>query len=64
MTIPKLDFAIENGAIVPEVHYLLASLYNSALHPTNGTGDFASPIISKMRNNSIKEMIRDALNIR
>jgi hypothetical protein len=64
MTIPKLDFAIENGAEVPEVHYLLASLYNSALHPTNGSGDFASPVVSKMRNNSIKEMIRDALNIR
>lgn len=63
MTIPKLNFAIEKGANVPEVHYLLASLYNSALHPTNGTSDFASPVVSKMQNNSIKEMIRDALNI-
>lgn len=60
-TIPKLDFAIEHGVVVPEVHYLLASLYNSALHAPTGVGDFASPVISKLKNYNIKGMIRDAL---
>lgn len=60
-TVAKLDFAIENGAIIPEVHYLLATLYNSALHPSTDQSDFASAVISRLRNTSIKAMIKDAL---
>ncbi len=59
-TIAKLDFAIEHGAVVPEVHYLLATLYNAALHPSTDQSDFASPVISRLKNNSIKAMIKDA----
>ena len=33
-TVTKLEFAEANGASVPELHCLLAGLYNSALHDT------------------------------
>lgn len=61
-TLNKLDYAIENGAKVPELHYLLAGLYNTALHETNPNSDFASPVISKLMNFNIKQMIRSVLS--
>lgn len=61
-TLKKLDYAIDGGAKVPELHYLLAGLYNTALHETNPNSDFASPVISKLMNFNIKQMIRSVLS--
>jgi len=62
-TIPKLDYAIEQGASVPEVHYLLATLYNSALHPIDSKSDSASPVVSKMININIMGMVKEAFQL-
>jgi len=59
-TINKLDFAADNGVDVPELHYLLAGLYNSALHASSSNEDFLTPVVSKLRNLNIREMVREA----
>ena len=58
-TVSKLEFAEANGASVPELHYLLAGLYNSALHETGPDKDFLSPVVSKLQNACIRDMIRE-----
>ena len=60
-TVKKLDFAHDNGAEVPELHYLLAGLYNSALHASTDSDDFMTPVINKLKNNCIRGMVRQAL---
>lgn len=59
-TVSKLEFAEANGATVPELHYLLAGLYNSALHDTGPDKDFLTPVVSKLQNACVRDMIRDA----
>lgn len=61
-TINKLDFAADNGVDVPELHYLLAGLYNSALHANSSNEDFLTPVVSKLRNLNIRGMVREAFN--
>jgi CheY-specific phosphatase CheX len=61
-TIDKLDFAEVNGAKVPELHYLLAGLYNSALHANTEEWDFLTPVVSKLQNSCIREMIREVFS--
>lgn len=60
-TVDKLEFAEENGASVPELHYLLAGLYNSALHANSASEDFLTPVVTKLQNSCIREMIREAV---
>lgn len=57
-TVSKLDKAQEFGAEVPELHYLLAGLMNTALHDTNPHADFVSPVVSKLRNHNIRAMVK------
>lgn len=61
-TIAKLDYAVEHGSVVPEHHYLLAGLYNSALHATTSNDDFITPVVSKLQNNCIREIVRSVFN--
>ncbi|MDX6766875.1 MAG: hypothetical protein SFU85_08795 [Candidatus Methylacidiphilales bacterium] len=60
-TVDKLEFAEQYGAAVPELHYLLAGLYNSALHTNDGSEDILTPVVTKLQNSCIREMIREAL---
>lgn len=58
----KLKFADENSSInIPEVHFLLGLVYNSALH-WNDKIDMISPVVSKLDNIAIKNMIQEVLN--
>ena len=59
-TVSKLEFAEANGASVPELHYLLAGLYNSALHESGPDKDFLTPVVSKLQNACLRDMIREA----
>ena len=61
-TVAKLDFAVENGATVSELHYLLAGLYNSALHTNKPEEDILTPVVTKLQNACIREMVREAFN--
>lgn len=61
-TVAKLDKAQEFGAEVPELHYLLAGLVNTALHDTNPHADFVSPVVSKLRNHNIRAMIKEVVS--
>ena len=60
-TLNKLDKAQEFGAEIPELHYLLAGLMNTALHDTNPNVDFVSPVVTKLRNQNIKAMVKEVL---
>lgn len=62
-TVKKLEFAEECGAVVPELHYLLAGLYNSALHESDSTDDFLTPVVSKLQNLCLRDMIREAVSM-
>jgi len=55
-TIDKLTFAKENGAIIPEVHFLLSIIYNEAMH-LDPQCQRLHPIACKLRNKVIKNMI-------
>lgn len=61
-TTAKLDYAVERGSSVPEIHFLLAGLYNSALHTNSIEEDFLTPVTSKLQNACIREMVREAVN--
>lgn len=61
-TVSKLDKAQEFGAKVPELHYLLAGLMNTALHDTNPHVDFVSPVVSKLRNENVRAMIKEVVS--
>ncbi|GGE97952.1 ATP-binding protein [Sphingomonas prati] len=58
-TAEKLDYAITNGADVPEVSYLLALIYNDAAH-IREHADNDTPLRSKLENLSIRSMIEAA----
>jgi len=55
-TIKKLVFAVESGAVVPEIHFLLGILHNSHLHMRESVDNF-TPILSKLNNITIRKMI-------
>lgn len=56
MTVNKLNFAEEKGVVVSDTFYLLGVLYNDIAHIRPHT-DYATPIISKLNNRVIKNMI-------
>lgn len=58
MTVNKLNFAEEKGVVVSDTFYLLGVLYNDVAHIRPHT-DYATPIISKLNNRVIKNMITE-----
>lgn len=55
-TVKKLQFAESSGTTVPEVYYLLAVIYNDAMHITPNQDNF-SGLGTKLANLTIKHMI-------
>lgn len=60
MTAPKLDFATQQGAVVPESHYLLRVIFDDGLHWNEGR-DNMIPIVAKLSHPIIKSMIMEAV---
>ncbi|TIL35957.1 hypothetical protein [Mesorhizobium sp.] len=58
-TAAKLEFAEACGVAVPEVCYMLGIIYNEAMHIT-AHFDYITPIMSRLRNLTIKQMVRSA----
>lgn len=54
----KLTFAKENGADIPEVHFLLSIIYNEAMHLDQQCQKI-NPITCKLRNKVIRHMITE-----
>jgi hypothetical protein len=61
-TVDKLKYAEERGVSVPEIFFLLAVIYNQAMHCTEKQEVF-SPLHSKLQNLTIKSMIREAVSL-
>ena len=59
-TAPKLDFAVSNGASIPESHYLLRIIFDDGLH-WDMSRDNTIPIVAKLSNPIIKQMIVNAV---
>lgn len=57
-TTDKLSFAKENGAYIPEIHFLLSIIYNEAMH-LDSQCQKLNPIGCKLRNKVIKHMISE-----
>lgn len=55
-TSPKLDWASQRGAIIPEAHYLLRVIFDDGLHWNLGR-DNTIPIVAKLGNPIIKKLI-------
>ena len=61
LTNEKLSYAQERGAKIPEVHFLLSTVYNAAMHLDDHCNELNS--ISHMLNNkTIHQMIKEAIN--
>jgi hypothetical protein len=58
-TINKLEYAKSKGAVVPELHYLLAALYNSALHTESDAEGILTPVVTKLKNCFIRDMVKE-----
>lgn len=56
MTVDKLKFAKENGADIPETHFLLSIIYNECMH-LDSQCKRLNPIAIKLNNKVIKKMI-------
>jgi len=57
-TVSKLDFAGEKGIEISETFYLLGVIYNDIAHIKPNT-DYSTPIISKLSNKIINNMVID-----
>ena len=55
-TSPKLDWAAQRGATIPEAHYLLRVIFDDGLHWNLGR-DNTIPIVAKLGNPIIKKLI-------
>ncbi|WVN42165.1 hypothetical protein AOB54_01930 [beta proteobacterium MWH-UniP1] len=55
-TSPKLDWAAQRGATIPETHYLLRVIFDDGLHWNFGR-DNTIPIVAKLGNPIIKKLI-------
>ena len=60
-TSPKLNFASQRGAIIPEVHFLLKIIYDDGMHWRENR-DNTIPIVSKLSNPIIKGMIIEVMD--
>tara|TARA_B100001939_G_scaffold340081_1_gene347682 strand:+ start:7287 stop:9059 length:1773 start_codon:yes stop_codon:yes gene_type:complete len=58
---PKLDWASQRGASVPESHYLLRVIFDDGLH-WNHNRDNTISIVAKLANPIIKKMISDVVH--
>lgn len=59
-TVNKLNLAEEKGVDLPDTYYLLGVLYNDIAHIRPNT-DYATPIISKLNNRVINNLINKLL---
>lgn len=57
-TVDKLAYSKEKGAIIPEVHFLLAIIYNEAMH-LDSQCQKLNPIACKLNNRVIQNMISE-----
>ncbi len=57
----KLEFAENNKTELSEMYYFLGIIYNDTLHWKNNQDNF-SPIISKLENLTIKELVKQVFN--
>ena len=55
----KLVYASDNGAVIPEVHFLLSIIYNEAMH-LDAQCKQLNPISCKLKNKVIRRMICEA----
>lgn len=60
-TSPKLDWAAQRGATIPEAHYLLRVIFDDGLHWNLGR-DNTIPIVAKLGNPIIKKLIIDLVS--
>ena len=56
-TTEKLNYAHDQGIVVPETYYLLGIIYNHPLHIA-GDNDMSKQLSMKLENETIKSMIR------
>ncbi|PNI02352.1 ATP-binding cassette domain-containing protein [Vibrio diazotrophicus] len=54
----KLEFCAEKGINIDEINYLLGLIYNDDLH-WRPNRDYITPLVSKLENITIKQMIRE-----
>lgn len=52
----KLNYALKNGAIIPETYFLLSIVYNNPLH--DAPDDLEKPLGMKLENSTILNMIK------
>ena len=57
-TTKKLEYVLDQGFDVPEINFLLGIIYNDSLHLRAHQDNF-SRIVSKIENNTIKNMIKN-----
>jgi hypothetical protein len=57
-TTKKLEYVLDQGFDVPEINFLLGIIYNDSLHLRAHQDNF-SRIVSKLENNTIKNMIKN-----
>lgn len=57
-TTKKLEYVLDQGFDVPEINFLLGIIYNDSLHLRANQDNF-SRIVSKLENNTIKNMIKN-----
>ncbi|MBN8457528.1 MAG: hypothetical protein J0M04_06810 [Verrucomicrobia bacterium] len=60
-TAPKLVWAAQRGATIPEFHYLLRIIFDDGLHWSEGRSNLI-PIIAKLNNPIIRTLIIDAVD--
>lgn len=60
-TSPKLDWAAQRGATIPEAHYLLRVIFDDGLHWNLGR-DNTIPIVAKLGNPIIKKLIVELIS--
>ena len=56
-TTEKLNYAHNQGIVVPETYYLLGIIYNHPLHMVCDN-DISKPLSMKLENETIKSMIK------
>jgi hypothetical protein len=57
----KMDFVVERGKEVPEIHFLLGLIYNTNLHWKPGR-DYISPLVARLNHPTIRRMISQVFN--
>ena len=61
-TVNKLDYAVLQGAHVPESHYLLGAVYNSCMHLKGHDGELGT-LLRMLNNEVVRHMVKDSLSL-